>query len=439
MSPIPQPLPAQCSKYEGYLANTAYALIFFSAFSIAGVSGSVLLLYIFCLLFLVKARSYPQLPGWLWAGFLMFPAYVVLNALWQENTPEIIGSFRSEFRLFIPLAILPAWVVFNPPKGLRLLAWMALLISIYGILQFFFDGLTFLQLSKEKYFYEYMGFVRATGNFTTPLTFAGYLAPLIPLFFLLGLGESSRDRLLFLSASGLATMATILSLSRSGWVGAIVGLVIVTFSFSVKIRRTLISLFVVFLIGVSAFAYWNIQQNLPPDESSVITSRIMAGMGKNQLRFFIWKKYLLMASEHLWSGVGYNQDEAIVPYNDRVVIPEPLQAHNSALITAHNIYLQILAYLGVPGLLAFLYFWAAPLFWLRQGLKNAAGGAMEPWRKSILWGAIAGISGFLAAGFFENNFFDAEVQTVVMILMGLGFVSVLKQKSTGTFPGQSGK
>jgi hypothetical protein len=47
----------------------------------------------------------------------------------------------------------------------------------------------------------------------------------------------------------------------------------------------------------------------------------------------------------------------------------------------------------------------------------------------ILWGALAGIGGFMAAGFFENNFRDGEVQTSVLLLVSLALSDIQKQRS----------
>jgi len=47
---------------------------------------------------------------------------------------------------------------------------------------------------------------------------------------------------------------------------------------------------------------------------------------------------------------------------------------------------------------------------------------------SILWAGIAGVSGFMVAGFFENNFRDGEVQAMLMILIGLNLHQIQKMK-----------
>ncbi len=46
----------------------------------------------------------------------------------------------------------------------------------------------------------------------------------------------------------------------------------------------------------------------------------------------------------------------------------------------------------------------------------------------ILWGGIMGIIGSMAAGFFENNFRDGEVQTTIFVLMGMGLTLLHKRK-----------
>jgi hypothetical protein len=65
------------------------------------------------------------------------------------------------------------------------------------------------------------------------------------------------------------------------------------------------------------------------------------------------------------------------------------------------------------------------LFQTIRGLLKTTAYTYE---NSILWAGLAGVCGFMIAGFFENNFRDGEVQAMLLILMGLCFHQIQKKK-----------
>jgi O-antigen ligase len=67
-----------------------------------------------------------------------------------------------------------------------------------------------------------------------------------------------------------------------------------------------------------------------------------------------------MARDNLWSGVGFGNYEPAYGEYAPINWPYPL-GH------AHNYYLNILAEMGLPGLLAYLFLWAM-IFWQSFGL-----------------------------------------------------------------------
>jgi O-antigen ligase len=85
----------------------------------------------------------------------------------------------------------------------------------------------------------------------------------------------------------------------------------------------------------------------------------------------------------------------------------------------HNVLVRMLFNLGVIGLGSYLWMWARVFITIHGGLRDAA--RDDPWRTDVLWGLAAGFIGLNVAGFFEDNFFDAEVQILTLILMMLAF------------------
>jgi O-antigen ligase len=73
-----------------------------------------------------------------------------------------------------------------------------------------------------------------------------------------------------------------------------------------------------------------------------------------------WQAAVDMARDNLWSGVGFGNYEPA--YGEYALINWPYPLGH-----AHNYYLNILAEMGLPGLLAYLFLWAM-IFWQSFGL-----------------------------------------------------------------------
>ena len=72
---------------------------------------------------------------------------------------------------------------------------------------------------------------------------------------------------------------------------------------------------------------------------------------------------------------------------------------------------------GVPGLLVFLWMWGAIFVWNGIWLYRASG--FFPFEAGLLWGINGALAGSLASGLFLGQFFDSEVQTNILMWMGM--------------------
>jgi len=84
---------------------------------------------------------------------------------------------------------------------------------------------------------------------------------------------------------------------------------------------------------------------------------------------------------------------------------------------SHNVYLQVTFELGAIGLAAYLFMWIAVLRWNAIWARRAHG--KLPFEAALLSGISCALAASMVAGLFENNFFDAEVRTMILMLMGL--------------------
>ena len=132
----------------------------------------------------------------------------------------------------------------------------------------------------------------------------------------------------------------------------------------------------------------------------------------------MWEAGIAAIKDHFWLGIGYNNDAEVMPaYRELITERTGHRFNNNAGTGVHNIYIQT----GINyGLLGFLGYLSILFIFLGQSIRTLFQTTRFSYENSILWGAIAGVSGFMVAGFFENNFRDGEVQAMLLILVGLG-------------------
>ena len=78
-----------------------------------------------------------------------------------------------------------------------------------------------------------------------------------------------------------------------------------------------------------------------------------------------WQAAADMARDDLWTGVGFGNYAAAYPRYALINWPD-------ALGHAHNYYLNLLAEVGLPGLLAYLIFWLAVVWQTIRAARRLA-------------------------------------------------------------------
>ena len=246
------------------------------------------------------------------------------------------------------------------------------------------------QLSEHVY--------RAYGSFEQPNPYAGYLGLIWPVAAGLLIAQFSNLKsqisnseslfsnprsilrpaicvLLFATCVLLLVLALVFSWSRGAWLGALAAIAAMAAALP---RRMWLG-----ICGVVAAAAVLISANtigLLPD---AIRSRLtdftqqvqvfdVRGQGITDANYSVlerlahWQAAGEMIRYHPWTGVGFSNYEAV--YSQYALWNWPI-----ALGHAHNIYLNVTAELGIPGLLAYLFLWGA-IFWQTvRTLRRRAG------------------------------------------------------------------
>jgi O-antigen ligase len=152
--------------------------------------------------------------------------------------------------------------------------------------------------------------------------------------------------------------------------------------------------------------------------------------GSTFFRLELWRSTLAMIRDHPFLGVGPGQFAAA--YRTRYILPaawpEPDLTH------PHNIWLDHLSRLGVPGLLAFgAIQWA---FW-RVTWRRRRGLLASPGGNPLVVGLVGSMMALLAHGLVDNSIFSPDMAAAFFLTLGIATrlrstAGLLHQDSTRT-------
>jgi len=410
------------------LAISVFSLFIFSTFSIAGIEFFTIILMSFALWHYFSTDSLDKPPLWLVAPFFIWLAVALLSALVNPNILRTLSNMKGEYRLLLPLALLPAFSKVRIRTLLKVYVVFVCIISIYSIIQFKF-GVDWLRPDGKKLITHYMNLFHGKGNFSHHLTYAGFMLMNVPFFFALLLFDRDKQRYLWATASLFSVLGVLVSLGRSCWVGTIAGLFILILILPKKISFLILGSGLI--LGM-AFIYVAssglIQEHIQPsNEHSVFLNRIVkTSITNDRDRLYMWEAGWLGFKDNPWIGVGIgNEDYRYEPY--RKIVADKHGGHtffNSASAGVHNLYLQILFVNGAIGLTAHILLFAAVFIWCGKWIRYSTPNTR--FETGLLWGTVGASTGILVSSVFDNFFFDSEVQNLNMILFGLAIYAGLK-------------
>jgi len=416
-----------------------YLLFICSTFSIAGTDASITILYLLTLISWIWKRPFSQLGNPFFWAILFFVAAAVFSGLLNVYETEHLMALRTNWRLFLPLLLGVILSEVEEEKLLGIFFVFVLLISIYGVIQYF-TGVDWLRPEKQQMTTPFLPggslseslVFHGKGNFSHHLTYGGVLLLCFPILCSLIFCKGWRP----LPRIGIAIIAVMVllgigsSMGRSIWLGTAVVITVLLFRLSPKLMLA----FSILVIGGGTYFYIQFSdpsiQNLEPkNRIEALQQRFISGFmpHSNQDRILMWVAGKSAIQDHFWLGIGYGNDSEIMPfYRGNISKRTGHKFNNNAGTGVHNIYLQTWINYGLFGFLGYLsiftiFFWQS-IFALFKTIPYS-------YENSILWSGIAGVSGFMVAGFFENNFRDGEVQAMLMIMIGLSLHQIKKLKN----------
>tara|TARA_B100000676_G_scaffold208937_1_gene205163 strand:+ start:335 stop:619 length:285 start_codon:yes stop_codon:yes gene_type:complete len=91
----------------------------------------------------------------------------------------------------------------------------------------------------------------------------------------------------------------------------------------------------------------------------------------------------------------------------------------------HNNIIQLLVDTGILGLGTWLSIWVAYFLAIYKQLNKITINSIP---KGLVIGSLAAVTGFLAGGMFETNFYDSEIVMLLYSIMGISLAQT-NQKS----------
>ncbi len=378
----------------------SYLAIFFYLIKRAVIFGAVLKTENFSLkekiIFLLK--SFKPVSTYLDKALALFIFINFISLVMSQNHHLSLAGFFGKVvqKVFVYFAFIECIKNKDRLKTFSSVFVMSfLLISVNGIFQYF---------TGEEFIHgQPIADGRIASTFRASNDFGGYLAFGLPILSALllcnfkhtfSLINEAVSRYILILALILSFVCLGLSFSRGAWLGALVGLLIL----SSRSKR--------FLLGVIIFnvVFMTIFSAIMLKERQYLSKRhlLLSPFGRNTF----WKEAVNVIKDYPVFGTGINT------YS--VVAREYSQGWGGY---PHNCFLQMTAETGIVGLSAFLYF----LYTLFYGGIKSYKNSRDSFLSVLLLGAMGGVAGFLFHSFFDTLFYSVRLGN----LMWLGFAIIV--------------
>lgn len=309
--------------------------------------------------------------------------FVAVSGLSVLSSPDRGFSFYNYYNLvgvYVLTYLLIGQNVREPGQMksiLRMACAAAVIVLLYGYYQFLFgidissmkwvDGDAFPELRK-----------RVFSTWENPNILAGYLDIIICLAFGLFMKCRDRERRILLGAFMLAA-AVCLAMTYAR--GACLVIAVILAGYGVlRDRRVFVAcILVVAILFV-----------LDPMLYERITSVFTKVDTSTEMRLAFWESTVAMIQDHPFLGIGWGAYWMVYPEYDFY-----LQGANVLIVHAHNIYLNYMAEIGIPGAVAFFWFFFGTMIMALRTHFPADTGAAEqttpfgkyqmPFRWNRLW------------------------------------------------------
>lgn len=235
---------------------------------------------------------------------------------------------------------------------------------------------------------------RLLSTWYDPNFLAGFFAVSL-LIFLALLHEQTTDRWLAAVVVGVTLAALVLTFSRSGYVGFLVGFGVLAF---LRARH---------FLAVGALTALLVFLFVPRVQERVIGIRSVDETA--QLRLQSWRNALTVVADHPWVGVGYNTYRYVqVDYG---FLKDPAE-HSAG--GSDSSFLTILVTTGLVGLVGYLALLVRTLAVTWRTSQTAR----DPTQRALGYGLLAGLVALIVHGQFVNGLLYPHLMEIQWVLLG---------------------
>jgi putative inorganic carbon (HCO3(-)) transporter len=378
-------IPAPDGFLTGALRFFVVAFVFCSTFTIAGTQTALGLSLLFWIAAVVwKQRFLPDRSS-LYPPIMIFVAVSLVAVALSFNPREGLANLRN----YLLMIIIPIIASVGRDRKFRNALFFTLLVSaaasgLYGVVIFLLGrGAGTLN--------------RTPGPFSNAMTFGGVMLLLCSLFFSMAVSSGLNRKIRYSAYIAFPATLTALffSFTRSSWLGMICAAPIIL----LLQRRKLLPFYLVFVLLFYLL--------MPAPYKGRIESIWDPGYRTNVQRMQMIEGGWRIFKDHWIIGVG--------PI-DLASLYEEQKPEGTVYIYGHlhNNFVNVAVTLGTIGLLAFIYLWYSILRLMAGNIRSG----IPPPERAWVAGSIGALVGFLVNGLFEWNFADAEVITLVYIIVG---------------------
>ncbi|MCE5285393.1 MAG: O-antigen ligase family protein [Pelosinus sp.] len=333
-----------------------------------------------------------------WVGL-----FSVCTALSIQVSPDPGFSYYNFYHSFCLYIFLYYAVLYNihSKKQIKRMLWATLaaafLVTFYGFYQYIHGmDITAMDWVDGEQFPEIT--VRVFSTLKNPNLLAGYLVTIISLAIGFGCKARSRKRrAIFLALTVIFGTCLVLTYSRGAWIS----LLFVAGAYGLYYNRKVFWLMLP-LVGILLFLHNGFYERIlsianPTDSSAA-------------MRMALWQSTLAMIAEKPLLGIGWGAYWMVYPKYD-FFLNDP----NTTIFHAHNMYLNIAAEVGTPGLLAFL----AVLYSHSKACLTVIKNKRNRWSVGLALGILFALIGTMVNGLTDFIMFSNQLALLFWLLNGL--------------------
>jgi putative inorganic carbon (hco3(-)) transporter len=325
---------------------------------------------------------------------------VLLGAASIGMSPDREFSFYNYYNL-MGRYVLIYYLVINNMHSLdqmKRLIWTVLssafVVTVYGFYQYIYgvnisaaewvDGDQFPDLK-----------VRVFSTLENPNLLAGFLMVIMAMASGLGLhAAQKKGKLTLFALVAVLGICLVLTYSRGAWLSLLAVIIIYGFFYNRKIFWLLLIVPIGLLLARDTLMERILSIANPTDTSST-------------LRLALWESTVAMIIDKPLLGIGWGAYWMVYPEYDFF-----LQGSGAKIFHAHNMYLNIAAEIGIPGLVVFLTLLIGhirkALFVMRHHRNR--------WVTGLMLGIVAALLGLAISGFTDYVMFNIQMSMLFWLL-----------------------